>query len=305
MEGQVLSLEAELETHVIRTYYSKKLHANFGTHYTSPSGFEGIIKSKKIWASRIDCLNDISEDSDIDNIYDLTLKEYIEKDCFFEKFLGIKHKNCFFDGPCNLIGGKMIQNPEIFVASFSEDDDSLCMWNYYLKNSNYEGYSIHFNFDKMEEMANDTEKNCAGYHVDQYYMLYDESEKKKLIKTLLDIILKHKNEKINIENCKMKIQRFLTLLNPICKSQYFSHEKECRMIIVQNSAERQFDLKRRSHGQYLIPYIEVPIEQFGKIEFVTCPPINNNKKISQLTEEFLSANDIYCDVRYSNIPIRY
>lgn len=300
MEEKQDKFNNECNIYIIKKYYSKFISPNYGNHYTSTNGFQSIIRNKKIWASRIDCLNDENENSDIDNVYDYLIKKYAERDDFFSQFIGIKHTDIFYSKNANR---RYIKNPEIFVISFSNDEDSLCMWNYYLKNQEYQGYSMQFDFDI--EKSNDFDDKNDEFCVDSFYLLYDDNEKIKIISGLLDIIKKYKNSGIEIKAFKLQIERLLTYLNPICKSSYFSHENECRFVIVQNSERRKFELKYRNKGAYIIPYIEVPLSVLGKIKYVRCPPLNSSNKIIQLTKEFLMSQNIDCDVIPSKVPIRY
>lgn len=276
------------------------------THYTSPVGFMGIIESKKLWATRYDCLNDITERKDVQKIYNLVINDLIKKDSFYEKFKDIEingsYNSLYYS---ELLGfhSKTIENPEVFIISFSKDEDSLSMWNYYTKNDKYNGYALTF------EKSDYQYYNCnPSLYIKCSDLIYDDREKYNQLKSLFESI---KSIYVDSEDClrfaRSLISNLLFQWGDSFKNSHFQHEEEHRIIIVQDKNERVYEVKTREKDGLIIPYIEFPLDDFLTLTSVTCAPLHNDELALQLTKEYLSKNESYKNVivQSSEVPIRY
>ena len=91
-------------------------------HYTDQPGLLGITHSWHIWATKIQYLNDMSE-------FSLALsmaKQYLEEAAAMKRYA--RHK--WYVGML-LRSVESIERINIFVASFSENRDSLSQWRAY------------------------------------------------------------------------------------------------------------------------------------------------------------------------------
>jgi len=160
-------------------------------HYTSPIGLLGIVADKEenhnnatLWFTRCDSLNDKKERYDIQEV----LKEYkksksddipkefqdaiqklIDTDVDEWELPPIRFRNN--DG--NPIISE-IDSKNVYICSFSEDRDSLPMWNYYSKSSRYEGYALKIDFEKWKEHV---KKLLIGYALDIRQVIYQKKAK--------------------------------------------------------------------------------------------------------------------------------
>lgn len=111
-------------------------------HYSNNLGFEGILKSKKLWLSDIQSTNDPREIN-------------LGKDLLLEAFKQVMHLD--FEGhrgmPLSILAGKLsgyLSERRLFSASFCHGGDSLPMWREY--GGNGHGYSIGFRSRGLTDM---------------------------------------------------------------------------------------------------------------------------------------------------------
>ena len=139
-----------------------KEHRTF-YHYTSPSALTDILSNDFISLrfSRFDCLNDTTEGKHVIEIYRESCKELLNNGeinkSFYELVENIEpsEKQLFFEkkGNQNVGGNKQFN---VYLCCFSLNKDALPMWNYYVKNNKYEGYSIGFDELLFESFSKKT-----------------------------------------------------------------------------------------------------------------------------------------------------
>ena len=111
-------------------------------HYTNNLGFEGILKSKKLWLSDIQSTNDPRE-------------IHLGKGLLLAAFKELRHLD--FEGyrglPLSILAGKIsgyLSERRLFSASFCHEGDSLPMWREYGEDG--QGYSIGFRSRCLTDM---------------------------------------------------------------------------------------------------------------------------------------------------------
>jgi hypothetical protein len=108
-------------------------------HYTDQSGFLGIVKHKGIWASHHQCLNDTQEFLHAkDFIRGEIDKRYVAANSDRRSLLDVMRST--LDGPGNEV-------VNLYVASFSEDGDSLAQWRAY--SGQTAGFALGFRGDQL------------------------------------------------------------------------------------------------------------------------------------------------------------
>lgn len=108
-------------------------------HYTTASGLLGILDSKEIWMTDIRYLNDTTEFtyfSDLTRNRFLELKKTMTSD--EQVAVGSALNQCY----------ELLERTNIYLASFSEEEDSLPQWRGYCGSR---GYNIGFNKDVFLE----------------------------------------------------------------------------------------------------------------------------------------------------------
>jgi hypothetical protein len=86
-------------------------------HYTTQSGFLGIVRSRSIWATHHQCLNDSQEF--------LHAKELLRRE--IEK----RGDDMLLQEMGRTLSGTGFEDVNMYVASLSEDSDSLAQWRAY------------------------------------------------------------------------------------------------------------------------------------------------------------------------------
>lgn len=306
--------EFEILMHM-STEYMPKEYFRYIFHYTSPQGFRSILFSDPnnviLWASRYDCLNDASEGTIAEKILkevssELRDRQEISSE-LFDLFSTVKTARTILlpvHNGCEI----RLARPECdrFVCSFSENQDSLSMWNYYSKENRYEGFNIGFYSntlkDSLEEYFRPLE---AISHI--YPVIYDKNEQKSLIKALL-LKLKDFYQKGKESQIRCIISNRLLDWGLVFKNECFQHEQEVRVIIDVAKNEHNIPVLYRFNSGYIVPYIELKIEKHD-VSYVTLGPLQSkeiqNGQQVKIMGEVLSKNNFSALVDYSKIPIRY
>jgi len=277
-------------------------------HYTTPEAFLKIVENGKLWFTRSDCLNDFSEGQYILTVFkDVLEKMHQERqDEDFEVF----YKNANYElgrGAFHSSEGLLpktethhiLTSYDSYVCCLSTEEDSLQMWNYYMKANAYEGYNIGFRIPSMF--------TGGGFRVVK--VLYSYEEQCQLMQTMIEEVLR-----IYGKNCCMAIHSFLSDWRLMFKHEAFRHEQEVRVLLRvphDKSFLSQHEIKFRSQHGFVAPYIEV---EFNKesIFRVTIGPVADSKFAAQTCLQFLAAEGFSVDrmnspveVWVSDIPVRF
>lgn len=290
---------------------------DFLFHYTSPEGMNSILFSNKneieLFASRFDCVNDTSEGKYIIDVYDDAIAELHKanqiSDWQFNYIKSItpsdkKLIHTYVENECISVTECKCNN---YLCCFSTDSDSLAMWNYYSKNSKYQGYNIRlFTIEAKESLH----KYSVGASIKWYKVIYDCKKQKKLIKDFILEILKY-IDNVSISRIKSVISFQLAEWGMCFKHPCFSHEKEVRVVvsIPQNEEHELLPVEYRQKDMFIIPFIRL---RFSKesLSAVTISPLyctdgEKEQQIKILKERLCRNNYENCRVRISEVPIRY
>lgn len=295
-------------------------------HYTSQKGLSGILQKEKIEFrfSRIDCLNDFTEGKGILEYYRKLCKQLLqsneidedyfksiintlpmEKACFIydEDSLGSAENQTFKTGYV----GDFVS----YMFSLSSLPDSLPMWNYYLKNTYYNGYNLGFSTLRLKEQFH--------YHpfkteyLSQFNVVeYDDFEKDDILKDYIQALYKYRcMDDEQLSETKQLISRELEKWRYCFKDNAFSHEKEIRLIIKVPLNEDKTELasfvksKLRYDEKDKIPqYIYVSLLDKKALSEITIAPSNSENKLKELLT-ILEDKGYNVNVKYSNIPVRF
>ncbi len=143
--------------------YCKLSHGELIYHYTSASGLLGILKRDccKLWFTKYNSLNDSYESKNISDFLKSYCSKRIETGIFSrefatrimsltpsnKRFITIRSKtdnSIFLERGITSITNMKQVPCDTYLCCFSDDADSLPMWNYYSKSDRYEGYNIGF-----------------------------------------------------------------------------------------------------------------------------------------------------------------
>lgn len=304
-------------------------------HYTDAQAIKGIIDNNEFWASRSDFLNDTTEVE-----YGWSLLEKIWGKIFKDKM--DKSKKEYLIVLKRMINESKRKNTEnIFIVSFSKNEDSLAMWSQY---SGKDGYRIGVDFRESSKMwARIYGKNWAHGMV-----VYDIEEQQAIlidqVESGYDLWEKiTREEELLSEAAMYPILHRLKIWSVFLKSPYFKQEEEIRVVVFwnnimnkigenitklnvkrfnnlsipdklnsENNIAREVDdfrernkINYRVRGNYFCPYIKV---QFDKrsVKSIKIGPVNKVDKAKHGLEEYLKSQGLdKVEVKKSDCPLRF
>lgn len=311
-------------------------------HYTTLAGMKGILDSETIHLSRIDVLNDKTEVLYLHNIMGEALEYYMkmfkegDEAIFLEELQDvIEHNKKGLFGSILPYGRKngdsYLHTNEIYICSFSGENDSLDMWKHYSKGN---GVGIGFDigtsygmYEKIDRQSIETDKYIS-VKVNKYVgkVVYDAEEQVQIVKKLLKKGLET-YKKFCTENDYKQILKMLwasefynSVIFPVAlfmKHPSFSSEDESRIVITKKyTMGEESDWNNLAFvGEYmnkyklvdgvLKPYIEMKISK-ENIRQVFLSPIT--KCDSRILLEYLKSKKLQVDesnVVKSTIPLRF
>ena len=268
-------------------------------HYTSQEGLLGILGSKVLWATHILYLNDRKE---FWQAFDVAITQIEES----ATQTGDPEEKALLERTKR----KVLQpNSEAaYVASFSEDGDSLSQWRGYGGDGN--GFSIGFSRVELEELA-----KLGGWRLNR--CIYDEMTQSRKISELLDLMTDPEAnvpprriradgvEEIYVMLPEDKFSINLSLLAPLLKNNAFSEEMEWRLSVVEGMI---FHPHHRAGQSMLIPYCQFPLSENGGltcIKHITIGP-GPHAELSQksLNSYLRSIGCGHISIRLSEVPYR-
>lgn len=296
--------------------YSLEFRQGSVFHYTSPQGLDGILFSGKncieFFASRFDCVNDTSEGKYIIDIYNEVVSElYKKQKITLKQYSKI---NNLLPSDAELIkqwqGEECISVREVpcqrYICCFSTDGDSLAMWNYYSKNSKYQGYNIEIYINSAKDSLY---KYLSGITINWYEVLYNRDEQKKLIREFLSEVMEYYTDR-RAPTIQETIKSQLGEWSMCFKHPCFYHEKEVRAVVYipKESACAKLPIEYRQKDMFVIPFVRIKMDK-ECVSSVTISPLycTDGEKMQQVQvmRERLDKNNYIADVSISKIPIRY
>ncbi len=298
-------------------------------HYTTADALEKILSYKRVclWMSRIDWLNDKKELVHIQEIYqkvcdNLVSDKEINEDYFSlirdikpseEAMIGYRYKSNEGEGSDE--SNTPIKYKEMpckrYVCSFSKNEDSLPMWNYYSKGQRYEGFNIGFDMaDFLPALRADFGKGFNYSLSPVFYSKEKYNYLKNVVKWLYERYMgKNKADLIGLLSDALTGVYF--------KEECFSHENEVRIVLTvpdklpddATDNNKKFCIKYRNHSGFLIPYLEYCFP-CNVITSVMIGPLTGSQDASEkqvkVIKEMLQLRGYgEKEVDYSKIPIRF
>lgn len=220
-------------------------------HYTKCYAVQNIFRTNVLFATKSSFLNDTNEMGYILHVAQEVIREIQNPD--WQRLLLNQIIDTMED----------FKRHDIFVVSFSEEEDSITLWSEF---GNQTGYNIAFDGIGLLERISDRQKiYCHGR------VLYDHGQQLSLIRSLFfkitpdriglpfQEILQRETVSQNtpefMEYCH-KLQRSLNIYAMFFKQQQFSAEREYRVVFKNPDRSR---IRFREKDGFLLPYIEVDI----------------------------------------------
>ncbi|MGN0642988.1 MAG: DUF2971 domain-containing protein [Huintestinicola sp.] len=306
-------------------------------HYTSEAGLMGILgKNKmKLHFTKADSVNDINEGTDIikhlitalNNLKDsgkLSDSEYN----YIKSNLSFPYAPYIF----NFSSEKKKSNgdygclpSEPYIMCFSEEKDSLPMWNYYCSSGQL-GYSLEIDinylqnkvFQKLSEYKVDFNVGAVEYSdikkVNFFTKEIDEIFNHNIYNSNRTLVINLSGKKTNINEALFsQIKEFINKYKFLVKDSAFMYEKEIRAIISVPNGNESFQSKYlnfKTRNGYLIPYLEITIDEDFRdiVKSVRIGPLANYELAERNLKMYLNHNgytELAKNIVPSDIPIRF
>lgn len=228
-------------------------------HYTDTHGFMGILKSRTLWATSLDFLNDRSEAS-----YGLHLFQESLEDVKASKFIHPLQKDFLKIAMDYAL--RSTNRTRIFVSCCSTAKDSLAQWRSY---SGGGGYSLAFNPSSRPQVltkSDDLAIADAAIVESWRKVIYVEGDQKKLVNDTLNFLV-GLTPNPDMPNINTELERRLdtaiqVLLTNSCymKHPAFAEEKEARLIMSVNDAVDREDILYRPTAYGVAPYLAIALD---------------------------------------------
>lgn len=274
-------------------------------HYTTLSGFYGIVQSGCLWASNALYLNDKVEIIHAleaikrlinEEINGLTGGEYIKsqlKDVLLEPEL--------FGGPD--LSGHIDWTPQYYVSCFCEEADNLSQWRAY--GGSGQGVSISFDVQKIRKLLKSGSTilshvdYVSGYKSEEFYNMFNKNLFR--VEQISELI---GGDDVQTRN---ELRNMVFKILPKVKHVGFSSENEWRIIAQKSNGDHY--LKFRISGDKFIPYIEVlkstaSDNMLLPIESICIGPGLDQNLTRRSVELFMVSHGYRVNVSSSVLPFR-
>ena len=303
-------------------FKSNKQSDNAMYHYTSANAIINIFKEKTIRFTNCLFLNDVQEY----NYIFFLIKELIETKFFneyYEKLITevfgvLDKKNSCWLSEIKQSGKIHFWHSEYYVLCGTTQQDSLPMWNYYVKSNGCYGYNIKISVNDIVSRLNDVKgKIFCGQ------IIYDRDEQMDILKCFFNNIIgeweKEKrqiNDYIDIEECNQRYQgniiEYIQNIRLFFKDSGFKHEKEYRIVILPDSSGNESGANQQINKGYSInngvitPYIGVTFNELPIEEICISPTVEKGIAkigLENMLNSYNPGNKV--KIAESKIKIRY
>jgi hypothetical protein len=273
-------------------------------HYTTQRGLLGIIRSREMWVTHTQYLDDRRE---FVHAVDLVRGE-------IRRLLDTSPKDSSRTEGLNRMEEALRWTPEsinVCVCSYSEDRDSLSQWRAY--GAGTSGFAIGFPADLLTAAT-----AAKGWYLAP--CVYDPLQQRDIIRALVEEVLEENlsgatGNEANMDEDELlqlggNLRAYLNRYAPILKDESFRAEKEWRVISrpLMNSA-RSFDF--REGRSLLIPYSKFPLSSEDlkfRLHEVVVGPTRDEARSRSAVVQFLMHEGLLrgleVPVEISKVPYR-
>ncbi len=300
-------------------------------HYTSPEGLVSIIKNKKIWFSDSQFMNDRSEYVYIKEIFEEAAKgtehetddKKMKNNKFLDYILGFPYEGIMPTPVCEegKVFSKGLISTRYYLFCTSLNQDSLSLWNYYVKNKYYQGYNIGLDVNHLVKAIS---KNSLC-RVTHGLVSYDrDMQIRKLHEKIVELDQQYKADvekcpndehhiDICIDNYQENLADYLIKRCLFYKNPAFSHEQEYRFVIEApkyNSEKEHFIDYHIGIGGLIVPHLELSFDMENVLKNITLAPMMESVVAKQGVNSLLANNTqnsqkIKIETNYSSINVRF
>lgn len=270
-------------------------------HYTSFSGFMGIVESRMLWTSDIRYMNDSAELNHMVNLINDEVNERIQ----------LGHPNpALLSQLTGWLRGRVSYGHLLFTGSFRENGNLLSQWRGYSILG--KGVSIGFNPSHILQCAKQ-----SGFMVGR--CIYEPQRQQDLIHQMVDIIedLASQQERGTsgraepcYEHVFEQVENELLRIGALLKHPSFAEEAEWRIVSPIISDYSHQAIRYREGNSMLVPFLEFPLQMPCdaplKVEHIFLGPTPNAQLSMNSLKMFLKKHHIVParGTAYCNIPYR-
>ncbi len=271
-------------------------------HYTDQKGLLGVIKKKEIWASHHQCLNDTQEFLHAKSI----IRAEINKRCASTN----PENRSSFETMRAALDGPGMEEVNLYVASFSQDGDSLPQWRAY--GGQVSGFALGFSGQQLVLPEEFTLARCV----------YDQEEQREVAGAIVaeveGILAQMPLDPANTSlTARVLLRLTFHQFALVFKHEKFREEQEWRIFscVLMDVApafpveEQECPLDFREGKSMLVPYRRVPLrDKNGKFSLceVVVGPNPSNEQSRRSAQSLLNSQRGLATVkaRNSDIPFR-
>jgi Protein of unknown function (DUF2971) len=264
-------------------------------HYTTQLGLLGIVQSEEIWATHHQCLNDRQE-------Y-LHAKELVLGE--IEKRLTTARRNerPVLEEMLSALDLPGHEDVNLYVASFSEQRDSLSQWRAY--GAATSGFAVGFQCDRLVLPDGFILVRC----------IYDQTEQDKIVQAIVSEVLARSSRPALFSVASVHLRLILHTLALTLKHPKFKEEEEWRIIspVLMDLAPafpvvEETKLAFRPGKSVLTPYRCIPLKDAGDrfpLSQVVVGPNPNPQQARRSVQSLLNSKSFNgVTVLDSDIPYR-
>lgn len=221
-------------------------------HYTDAQGFLAMTRSRTMWASCLECLNDEREFRHGLDLAAHLSSAFVQPD--------VPHAQERADYLTKLLTG--LWGMAIFSCSFSAQGDLLSQWRGYCGSGN--GYNVGLNLERLKEF-------CAAHNLILKPCIYDRKEQISAVRPVLEALFAGDLDDPAVEPLQERLKKasdaaayMLRDIAPFLKDEAFREEEEWRLVSYVWSHEDP-RWKVRPGKTTLVSYVD--------IDFSACPEV--------------------------------
>lgn len=294
-------------------------------HYTSPEGLIGILNSENfvLRFSRFDCLNDVTEGILAYKLFNEVIAELKNENLISDQLYELAAQIKPEDGDFYIIklakaekvrtetekdeNGLFWLNEDKYLCCFSEEPDSLPMWNYYTKGISARGYNIGISKSSLQKRKH----VYKGNELRIVKILYKQETQKELIKKMM-MEIQNEFSILGEQLANTLMTEVLIEWRFLFKSECFAHEKEVRAILtVPTSLPEEtkdvdaFKVRFRNNSGYVIPFIELKFSKRSAQIITVGPLLDYSSAVNGLKALLSDGKYEWVDIVKTQIPNRY
>jgi hypothetical protein len=317
LDGRALVIETMMNTPV---WMKPKKRAIFNNvlsrkpdkplyHYTTQAGLLGIIKSRQIWATHTQYLNDRREFLHAVDLVREEIQRLLDNLYLSSGSAASVSEEALARMQAAVSVSMSPQNINVCVCSFSEEKDSLSQWRAYGGPS---GFAVGFSSQVLRAA---TEKQ-------QWFLapcIYDPAIQRNLVRALVEEVLEEnlggsqvedEEEDFVLKSRGGNLVAYLNRYAPILKDESFKEEREWRIISRPVVCQR---LDYREGRSLIVPYYRLPLsadnQNLKLHEVVIGPTPDAERSRSSLISLLISQKVVMhgeggVNVRVSQVPYR-